>query len=127
MSSRKKAAKIAPPRGSNQRGLLNGPITVDGATVFTVSVVVVVGVIVGGEGSEQVPPVMGVAVEITQLKLTVPVKPLDGVIEIVEVPESPGFRMVTGDVGVPGVATTLKSGVPVEMVIVVAEEVVEAE
>lgn len=118
--SRKKAAKIAPPRGTNQRGLLNRPITVDGAVVFTVSVVVLPG-INEVEASRQLPPVIADGTE--QLKLTVPVKPLMAVGSIVVLPDAPGAEMANEA----GFATKLKSGVPPEMVIVVAEEVVEAE
>jgi len=120
MTSRKKAAKIAPPRGSNQRGLLNRPITVDGAVVFTVSVVEVVGVI-ELEANEQLPPGMGLVDENAQLKLTVSLKPLEGLRPIEVLPDAPGDAMAIEF----GVGTTLKLGVPLETVIVVAEEVVE--
>jgi hypothetical protein len=100
ISSRKKAAKTAPPMGRNQRGLLNRPITVDGAVVFTVSVVVPVGII-EGEASEQLPPV--IVDGTVQLKLTVPVKPLMALRLIVVVPDAPGAEMANED----GLATTL--------------------
>ena len=101
MSSRKKAAKIAPPVGSNQRGLLNRPITVDGAVVFTVSVVVPLGAVIEVLASEQLPPVIvdGTA----QLKLTVPVKPLMALRLIVVLPDAPGDEMANEV----GLATTL--------------------
>jgi len=121
MSSRKKAAKIAPPRGANQRGLLNRPITVDGAVVFTVSVVVVVGVIEGA-ASEQVPPGMGLVDKNAQLKLTVPVKPLRGLMPIEVLPDAPGDAMAIEF----GLGTTPKSGVPLLTVTVRGEDV-EAE
>jgi hypothetical protein len=116
ISRRKKAAKMAPPMGANQRGLLNRPITVDGAVVFTVSVVVLPGVN-EVEASEQLPPVIvdGTA----QLKLTVPVKPLMGLRPIVVLPDAPGEAMENEF----GLGTTLKSGVPLVMVIVRGEDV----
>jgi hypothetical protein len=120
MSSRKKAAKTAPPRGANQRGPLNSPITVDGAVVFTVSVVEVVGVI-EEEASEQVASV--IAVGTAQLKVTVPVKPLMGLMPIEVVPDAPGDAMAI----VFGLGTTLKSGVPLLTVMVTAGEDVEPE
>src|SRR5208337_266602 len=117
MTSRKKAARIAPPMGSNQRGLLNGPITDDGAVVFTVSVVVLVGVI-EEEASEQLPTI---AVGTEQVKLTVLLKPLMGLSPIAVLADAPGEAMANGF----GVATTLKSGMP-EMV-TVRGELTEAE
>jgi hypothetical protein len=116
MTSKKKAAKIAPPRGSNQRGLLNRPITVDGAVVFTVSVVEVAGVM-ELESSEQVAPV--IAVGTAQVKLTVPVKPLMGLRPIAVLPVAPGDGMAIEF----GFGTTLKSGVPLEKAIADAAEV----
>jgi hypothetical protein len=101
MTSRKKAAKIAPPMGANQRGLLNRPITVDGAVVFTVSVVVLPGVI-EVEPSEQLPPV--IVVGTWQLRLTGPLKPLLTASPIVVLPDWPEYAMVNED----GVATKLK-------------------
>jgi hypothetical protein len=99
MSSRKKAAKTAPPIGANQRGPLNRPITVDGAVVFTVSVVVVVGVIEGAANA-QVP---SIAAGTEQVKVTVPVKPLMGLRPIVVLPDAPGAEMTN----VFGLGTTL--------------------
>lgn len=122
MSSRKKAAKTAPPRGSNQRGLLNRPITVDGA-VFTVSVVlldvVVLVRVIELEAGKQVAPVIPVGT--AQVKVTVPVKPLRAVRPIEVLPDAPGDAMAIEF----GLATTLKSGWPFVTVIGVAEEVVE--
>jgi len=115
MTSRKRAARIAPPMGTDQRRLLNGPITVDGAVEFTVSVVVLPGVAEVGD-SEQLPPV--IVDETWQLKLTVPLKLLIALREIVEVAESPGASMVIED----GVAVKLKSPALV-MVIETAGEV----
>jgi hypothetical protein len=119
MSSRKKAAKIAPPTGANQRGPLNRPITVDGAVVFTVSAVVVVGVIEGA-ANVQLPSIAGGT---EQAKVTAPVKLLTGCRPIAVLPDAPGDEMTNEF----GLGTTLKSGVPLETVIVVAEAVVEAE
>ena len=118
MSSRKKAAKIAPPMGANQRGMLNRPITVDGAVVFTVRVVLLVGVI-EEEASEQLPPVIVDGTE--QVKVTVLLKPLMGLSPIAVLADEPGDAMAN----VFGVATTLKSGMP-EMV-TVRGELTEAE
>ena len=124
MSSRKKAAKIAPPMGTNQRGLLNRPITVDGAAVFTVSVVlldvVVLVRVIEVEASAQLAPV--IVVGTAQLKVTVPVKPLMGLMPIEVVPVAPGDAMAIEF----GLGTTLKSGVPLLTVIVRGEDV-EAE
>jgi hypothetical protein len=106
--------------GANQRGLLNRPITVEGAVVATVSVVVLAGVI-EEEASEQLPPV--IAVGTWQLKVTVPVKPLMAVRPIVVIPDAPGDEMANEV----GTASTLKSGMPLEKVIEVAEEVDEPE
>jgi hypothetical protein len=119
MSSRKKAARIAPPRGANQRGPLNRPITVDGAAVFTVSVVEVVGVI-ELESSAQVASV--IAVGTAQVKVTVPVKLLRGLMPIEVLPDEPGDAMAIEF----GLDTTLKSGVPLLTVIGRGEDV-EAE
>jgi hypothetical protein len=119
MSSRKKAAIIAPARGASQRGLLNRPITAEGAVVFTVSVVVVVGVNVE-EASEQLLSVIDAGTE--QVKLTLPVKPLMAVMLMVVVPDAPGEEMLKEV----GLATTLKLGAPAVMVTVRGEEV-EAE
>jgi hypothetical protein len=123
MSSREKAAKIAPPIGSNQRGLLNRPITADGAVVFTVRVVLFKGAVLVRvnevEASEQLPII---AAGTAQLKLTVPVKPLRAVRPIVVVPDAPGAEILNEA----GLGTTLNSAVPLVMVIVVAEVVVEA-
>jgi hypothetical protein len=105
--------------GANQRGLLNRPITVDGAVVFTVSVVVVVGVI-EALSSEQVLPV--ILDGTWQVKLTEPVKPLTGLRPIEVLPDAPGVEMANEF----GLGTTLKSGLPLVRVIVVAEEVGEA-
>jgi hypothetical protein len=99
---------------------LNRPITVDDAVVLTVRVVVWLGVI-EAEASKQVPPVIVEGTE--QLKLTVPVKPLRGVMLIVVVPEAPGDE-IENEVGL---ATTLKSAAPLVMVTMVDEGVVEAE
>jgi hypothetical protein len=117
MSSRKKAAKIAPPRGSSQRGPLNRPITVDGAVVLTVSVVEVVGVI-EVEASLQLPPVMGVVDENAQLKVTASLKPLRGLMPIEVVPVPPGAEMRIEL----GLGSTLKSGAPAVTVTVTGEE-----
>ena len=119
MSSRKKAAKIAPPMGTNQRGLLNGPSTVDGAAVFTVSVVELPGVVWVGT-SEQLAAVIvdGTA----QVKVTVPVKVPMALSPIVVLPKLPGAEMANEG----GFATKLKSGVPLETVIV-RGELTEAE
>jgi len=120
MSNKRKAAKTAPPMGAHQRGLLNRPITVEGAVVFTVSVVVVVGVNVE-LASAQLPSVIDAGTE--QLKLTLLLKPLMGVMLIVVVPDAPGDATLNEV----GLATTLKLGAPLVMVTVWAVEVVEAE
>jgi len=111
MSSRKKAAIIAPPRGASHRGFLNRPITADGAVVFTVSVVVVVGVI-EEEASEQELSVIDAGT--VQVKLILPVNPLRAVALIVVVPDAPGAEMLNEV----GFATTLKLGAPLVMVTV---------
>jgi hypothetical protein len=115
MSRRKKAARTAPPRGANQRGPLNKPITVDGAVVLTVSVVEVVGVM-ELESSEQV--ASDIAVGTAQVKVTVPVKPLRGLRPIAVLPVAPGDAMAIEF----GFGTTLKSGVPLVTVTVTGEE-----
>jgi len=89
--------------------------------VFTVSVVVVVGVIEGA-ASEQVPPGMGLVDKNAQLKLTVPVKPLRGLMPIEVLPDAPGDAMAIEF----GLGTTPKSGVPLLTVTVRGEDV-EAE
>jgi hypothetical protein len=105
--------------GTNQRGLLNGPSTVDGAAVFTVSVVELPGVVWVGT-SEQLAAVIvdGTA----QVKVTVPVKVPMALSPIVVLPKLPGAEMANED----GFATKLKSGVPLETVIV-RGELTEAE
>jgi hypothetical protein len=70
--------------------------------------------------SEQLPPVIDAGTE--QVKLTLLLKPLIGVMLIVVVPEAPGDAMLNEV----GLATTLKLGAPVVMVTVWAEDV-EAE
>ena len=115
MSRRKNEATTAPPMGTNQRGLLKGLITVDGAVVLTVSVVEVVGVM-ELEASEQVDS--DIAVGTAQVKVTVPVKPLRGLMPIEVVPDAPGDAMAIED----GLGTTLKSGVPLVTVTVTGEE-----
>jgi len=115
MSSRKKAAKIAPPKGANQRGALKWPITVDGAVVVTVSVAVLPGLI--ELLTEQPPPV--IVDETLQVRETAELKPLMELIEIVEFSESPW----TGTVIEGGVDDKLKSPEPDAMLICVDPEV----
>jgi len=108
---------MAPPMGAHQRGPLNWPIRVDGAVVFTVSVVVALGVANVEEASEQVPPVIVAGTE--QVKLTELLKPLMGVSLIVVVPDAPGDEMLNEL----GFAPTLKLAEPAVMVTVWAVEV----
>jgi hypothetical protein len=115
-NNKRKAAKTAPPMGAHQRGLLNRPITVEGAVVFTVRMVVAVG-LNAEVASEQLPPVIDAGTE--QLKLTLLLKPLMGVMLIVVVPDAPGDAMLNEV----GLATTLKLGAPVVMVTVWGEDV----
>jgi hypothetical protein len=86
--------------------------------VFTVSVVVVVGVIVE-EASPQLP---SIDAGTEQVKLTLPVKLLMGVMLMVVVPDAPGEETLNEV----GLATTLKLGAPAVMVTVWGEDV-EAE
>jgi len=62
--------------GANQRGLLNRPSAVDGAAVFTVSVVVELLGVIEEEANMQVAPVIVEGTE--QVKPTVPLKLLMG-------------------------------------------------
>ena len=119
-NSRKKAARIAPPMGVNQRGLLNRPSAVDGAAVTTVSVVVELDGVIEGETSMQLAPVIvdGTA----QLKLTVPLKLLMGVRPTWVLPSWPGDVIMKEF----GVATKPKLGAPIDTVTVVTDEVDEA-
>jgi hypothetical protein len=87
--------------------------------VFTVRVVVLPGVI-EVLANEQLPTI---AAGTEQVKLTEPVKPLTGLTPIVVVPDAPGAEMANEV----GLGTTLKSGVPLVTLIVVAEGVDEAE
>jgi len=77
--------------------------------VFTVSVVVLPGVVEVGTNEQ----VASIAAGVWQVKLTVPVKPLMALSPIVVVPGTPR-ETVNGF----GVAAKLKSGVPLEMVTV---------
>jgi len=120
MSNKRKAAKIAPPMGAHQRGLLNRSSTVEGAVVVTVRMVVAVGLNVE-VAKAQPPPVIDAGTE--QAKLTLLLKPLMGVMLIVVVPDAPGDAMLNEL----GFAFTLKLGAPLVMVTVWAVGVVEAE
>ena len=117
-TSRKKAARIAPPSGSNQRGVLYRPIIAEGAVVFTVSVVVLPGVM-EEEASEQLP---SIAAGTEQLKLTELLKPLTALIPIVVVPDAPGDEILNEA----GLGTMLKSAAPFATVMATGEVVVEA-
>ena len=116
MSNKRKAAKIAPPMGAHQRGPLNRLIIVERAVVSTVSVVVVV--VVNVElASKQVLAV--IAAGTAQVKLTLLLNPLMGLMLIVVFPDAPGAEMLNEL----GLATTLKLGEPLVMVTVWADDV----